>query len=276
MLLLFLLAVTQINSGVPSPVDYSVPPGFQTEELSSDSSWSVTGGENGLFTIVPLVLSDTLHLPDIRGWNETGDTLLFQAPVLFVVPSFPDTLMTPSMPVYPCYMDIPPGLPEDYARNMSFWILWTGSPGFPWIWVLAGVILTAAAVIFLIRRKHTSAAPVENAERRIPGSEAEKEALALLECENFIHGNWPELYAEIDRQFRTTVSSRFGIVNRALTLNQISMTLSSTSDGRNFLKDGSSIVREIILQLYADWGSSRERSADFIRKLAKLRREWSK
>jgi hypothetical protein len=257
-------------------VQYAVPQGFQTEQLSPDSTYSVTAGENGLFTIVPLVLSDTLDLPRIRGWNDKGDTLFLPPPVVVVVPSFPDTLMTPSVPVYPCFMNIPPGLPEDYARNLSFWLVWKRSPGFPWLWTAISAVLIGAFIFFLRRRGRTAGISHEPVEQRVPGREAEKEALALLECENFLHGKWPELYAEIDRQLRVTVSGRFGIVNRALTLNQISASLASTADGRNFMKDASSVIREIILQLYADWGSSREKSAEFIRKLAKLRREWSK
>lgn len=278
LVLLIITALTELQSGTPGIADYDIPAGFQTEFLPDDSTWSVTEGDSGSFTIVPLVLSDTLDLPQLRGWNDKGDTLFFQPPMIVVSPVFPDTLMDPSFPVYPCFMNIPPGLPEDYARNLSFWLVWTGPPGFPWLQVAGALILAGGLAWYLVhRRKKAQALPEQKPQERIPaGREAEKEALALLESENYIHGRWAELYAEIDRQYRITVAGRFGIINRALTLNQISGSLASTGDGRKFLEDASPLTREIILQLYADWGSSREKSGAFIRKLAQLRREWSR
>ncbi len=278
LLLLLTAAFTELNSGLPGIVDYLVPAGFQTEILREDSTWSVVEGDSGRYTLVPLVLSDTLNLPALRGWNDAGDTLIFQPPMVTVVPSFPDTLMDPSFPVYPCYMAIPPGLPEDFARNLSFWLVWTGRPPFPWLWVSGGVLLVSLAAWYIIRRRRKAdgSSATEITEKIPAGREAEREALALLESESFIHGRWAELFTEIDRQYRVTVAGRFGVVNRALTLNQISRSLSSTGDGRKFLEEASELVREITLQLYADWGSSREKSAGFIRKLAKLRREWSR
>jgi len=275
---LLIAAFTELNSGLPGVVDYNVPEGFQTEVLRNDSTWSVVEGDSGRFALVPLVLADTLELPEITGWNESGDTLTFQPPLVIVTPSFPDTLMDPSLPVYPCHMSIPPGLPEEWARNLCFWLVWTGKPPFPWLWVSGGVLVLSAAIWYMIQRgrKHSLGAEDEQAEKIPAGSEAEREALALLHCESYIHGRWAELFTEIDRQYRVTVAGRFGLVNRALTLNQISSTLSSTKDGRKFLEVASELIREITLQIYADWGSSRERSAVFIRKLAKLRREWSR
>ncbi len=108
------------------------------------------------------------------------------------------------------------------------------------------------------------------------GKRAEAEALALLESEAFIHRRWPELFGEIEGQYRTTIASRFAILNPALTLNQIARQLAGTREGRKFLEEGTPIQREIILQLYADWGSSPDRAADHIRKLARLRREWTR
>lgn len=276
LLVLIITALAELNSGVPGTVEYALPDGYTIEALTGDSTYSVIGEENGIFTIVPLVLRDTLQLPYLTAWNDSGDSLQLKPPAVIVEPSFPDSLMTPSAPVWPCYMDIPPGLPEDYARNLSFWLVWKESPGFPWLWVSAGVLIAALALFFILRRRRNAETAEEvPAVKVLPGREAEKEALALLECENFIHGKWPELYAEIDRQLRVTVSGRFGIVNRALTLNQISRSLASTGDGRKFLEDASPLVKEIILQLYADWGSSRERSTQFIRRLASLRKRWS-
>lgn len=276
-LLLFLAAVfVETGSGLPATVDYQVPRDFQTEYLREDSTWTVLEGNSGVFTVVPLVLSDTLRLPALAGWNESGDTLLFQPPEVIVVPSFPDTLMSPSFPAYPCFMDIPPGLPEDYAGNLSFWLVWTRRPPFPWLWVSLGVVSVALAVWFFLSRRKPHADTVTPEERIPAGSEAEREALALLSGENFLHGRWVLLYTEINRQYRATVAGRFGVVNRALTLKQISRSLPPGSDSRRFLEESSELVREITLQIYADWGSSREKSAAFIRKLAHLRKEWSR
>ncbi len=276
-LLILTAAYTEIGSGLPGTVDYMVPEGFQTEALPVDSTWAVVNGDSGSFTVVPLVLADTLDLPPLTGWNAQGDTMTFQPPLVIAVPSFPDTLMDPSFPVYPCFMDIPPGLPEDYARNMSFWLVWTQSPPFPWLPVAGGVLLLAAAAFFLIRRKRSDTVEEEAPEERIPpGKEAEREALALLESENYLHGRWPQLFTEVDRQYRVTVAGKFGVANRALTHNQITRAIVSSADGRKFNEEAAELVREITLQLYADWGSSRDRAAGFIRKLAKLRREWSR
>lgn len=276
--LLMLLASVEINSGVPGIVDYRIPDGFQTGSLPGDSTYAVIDGRGGVFTIVPLVLSDTLDLPPVQGWKENGDTLLFQPPVVIVAPNFPDTLMSPSFPVYPCFMDIPPGLPEDYARNLSFWLLWQRAPGFPWLPVSAGVLLAAiAAYVIHRRRKGQIPAPTGEQLHRLPaGKKAEEEALALLNSEAFIHRRWPELFTEIERQYRATIALRFAILNPALTLNQIARQLAGTTEGRRFLEEGTPIQREIILQLYADWGSSPDRAADHIRKLARLRREWTR
>ncbi len=278
LIFLLLLAQSEIHSGVPGRVDYNIPRGFLTEELQEDSTYTVLDGEGGVFTIVPLVLSDTLSLPPLSGWNDKGDTLIFQPPVVTVSPNFPDTLMSPSLPVYPCFMDIPPGLPEDYAWNLSFWKLWQRAPGFPWLPVSAGLLLAAGAAFFLYRRRRKRHVPDADGGFQVVsgGEQAEKEALALLVSEAYIHRRWPELYAEIERQYRATVAVRFAVLNPALTLNQIAGQLAGTAEGRRFLEEGSPLQREIILQLYADWGSSPDRSADQIRKLARLRREWTK
>lgn len=271
-----LMAFTELVSGTPGLVAYDIPAGFQTERLLPDSTFAVIEGDSGTFTVVPMVLSDTLDLPIINGWNDKGDTLSFQPPLVIAVPGFPDSLMDPSIPVCPCLMDIPPGLPEDYARDRFFWLVWTGAPPFPWLRVAGGTLLLAGIAWYILRRRRKRETAEEDIPVRIPpAKEAEREALALLESESFIHGRWAELYAEIDRQYRVTVAGRFGVFNRALTLNQIAAGLSSTAEGRKFLEEASDLTREIILQLYADWGSSRERAGAFIRKLAAIRKEWS-
>jgi len=274
--LLLFSAVSGAAPGVPFNVDYGLPQGFECEELLSDSSFCVLESDSGSFIIVPLVLADTLFLPVIAAWNSKGDTLLVQPPFVSVTGALPDTLMVPSLPPFPGAMSIPPGLPEDYARNLSFWLVWGQPPEFPWLWVIAGTVAAASLAIFLLKRRKNGMPAQEEPRTRIPaGKAAEREALALLESENFIHGRWVDLFTEIDIQLRTTVAGRFGIVNKALTLNQIARSLAQTEDGRKFLEEASPLIGEITLQLYADWGSSRERASGFIRRLAKLRGEWS-
>ncbi len=274
---LLLLTVSDASPGVPVTVDYSVPRGYMCEELDSCDMFTVVESDSGVFQVVPLSFTDSLLLPVITAWNDTGDTLLLNPPHISVGGWFPDSLMVPSLPPFPGYMNIPPGLPEDYARNMSFWLVWGAPPGFPWLPVTAGVVVVAAAVLILLKRKHKAQAEELRPEVHIPkGKAAEKEALDLLESEHFIHGHWADLYTEVDAQYRTTVAGRFGIVNRALTLGQISRALASTGDGRKFLEKSAPLVRETTLQRFADWGSSRERAAGFIRKLAEIRREWSR
>jgi hypothetical protein len=277
-LLLLFSTVYAASPGVPFEVEYTVPYGFTCGELAPDSSFAVLEADSsGNFTIVPLLFRDTLNLPVLTAWNNKGDTLIVQPPFVSVTGAFPDTLMAPSFPPFPCAMNIPPGLPEDYARNLSFWLVWGKPPEFPWVWVIAGTIAVAALVFFIIKRRKKGIPLQNEPQTSIPdGKAAEREALALLESASFIHGRWVELFTEIDTQLRATIAGRFGVVNKALTLNQISRSLASTADGRKFLEEASPLIREITLQLYADWGSSHERASGFIKRLAKLRGEWSK
>ncbi len=276
MLLLF-SALANAYPGVPFEVDYALPEGYSCEELNSSESFSVLESDSGLFIIVPIVFSDSLTLPILTAWNYQGDTLFLEPPIIAVNGWFPDSLMIPSFPPFPGFMDIPPGLPEDYSRNVSFWLAWGAPPDFPWLLTIAGVILASAVVFYVIKRKKKKNTVEQEQVVRIPaGKEAENEALALLESENFIHGHWPELYTEVDAQFRATAAGKFGVVNKALTLNQIARAIAATAKGRKFLEHASPILKETTLQRFADWGSSRERAEGFIRKLAKLRREWSR
>ncbi|MCP4647508.1 MAG: hypothetical protein GY852_07215, partial [bacterium] len=267
------------HPGVPLEVDYSFPAGYRYEEFTSDSLYSVLSTENGIFIVVPLAFVDTLHLPVVTIWNEEGDTLYAEPPIVLITGSLPDSIMVPSLPPFPGVMNIPPGLPEDWARNLSFWLVWGSPPPFPWLKLLAAVALAAALVAYMVKRKKN--APATSSDELIvadlpSGKAAEKQALALLESENFIHGRWAELYSEVDLQYRATVAFKFTVVNKALTLAQISRALVSTGKGRKFLEEASPLIREITLQRYADWGSSRERASGFIRRLAKLRGEWSR
>ena len=278
-LLLILSAFSTSYPGVPFEMNFNLPNGCTSTESISDSLFEVIPEGNGTFTIIPLGFSDSLPLPAFfTTLNEDGDTLrvyLREQPV-DVTGWFPDSLMVPSLPPFPGFINIPPGLPEDYARNLSFWLVWGKSPGFPWFWVIGGSLVLAALAFFIVKRIKGNKTPEAAPGVKAPaGKVAESEALALLESENFLHGHWPELYSEVDALFRITVAGKFGIINKALTLTQISRSLASTGKGRKFLEQASPLIRETTLQRYADWGSSQERAAGYIRRLAKLRREWS-
>jgi len=282
MFLLLTLLSLQTNMevflGSPSEISYIIPPGYQFENIESDSGFVVIAADYSKFVIVPLLFADTLPLPQIIAIGEE-DTLIIDPPIITVLGNLPDSLMTPSLPQLPSHMTIPPGIPENYTRNVSFWLVWGTPPLFPWLWVIGSILVISAIVIYLIRRKRSKASEnlVEDFIDSLPaGKIAEKEALALLESENFIHGRWVKLYTEIDRQYRATVAKKFGIINKAFTLNQIRRTLVSNGTGRKFLEQASPITKEIILQRYADFGSSKERATGFIKKLAKLRGEWSR
>lgn len=275
MLFLVLACYVPATCGVPVEVDYSLPPDYFMEELTGTPQYSVIASEGGVFTIVPLVLRDTLSLPALPAWHPEKDSLLLDAPLVIVTPGFPDSLMTPATPSYPLHIDIPPGLPEDYARNMSFWLVWGRSPGFPWLYAAIGLLVLAAAAWFIMRRRRSTPGQQEETPEPIPrGKAAEAEALALLDCQNMVHGRWALLYGEIERQLRVTAAGKFGVFNRALTLNQLARTLASSAEGRKFMEQASPLLEEIILQVYASWGSTREKAAASVRKLASLRREW--
>ncbi len=278
-LLLILSAFSTSFPGVPFEINLNLPNGYTCTETLSDSLFEVIPEENGTFTIIPLGFSDSLPLPDFfTTLNEDGDTLriyLSEQPIV-VTGWFPDSIMVPSLPPFPGFISIPPGLPEDYARNLSFWLVWGKPPGFPWLWVIGGIFVLAALAFFIVKRIKRKNIPESVPGIGAPaGKVAENEALALLESENFLHGHWPELYSEVDALFRTTIAGKFGIINKALTLTQISRSLASTGKGRKFLEQASPLIKETTLQRYADWGSSQERAAGYIRRLAKLRREWS-
>lgn len=277
-IILLFTALANAHPAVPLEVDYEAPEGFVCQELKSDSLFFVLQADStGKFIIVPLSLSDNLPLPVLSAWNQQGDTITLESSPVSVTGWLPDSIMTPSLPPFPGFMDISPGFPRDYARNVSFWLVWGNPPGFPWLFSSIGLLL-AIALAFLIRLKMKKPNTVQNVPGvHIPLSKAaENEALSLLESEHFIHGHWAELYTEIDSQFRATVAVRFGIVNKAFTINQIAGALAATAKGRKFMEQALPITKEVTLQRYADWGSSRERASSFIKKLAKLRGEWSK
>jgi LPXTG-motif cell wall-anchored protein len=259
---------------VPVEIDYGQPPGWQTGLLDSSEQWEVVSQDSGVVSLIPLDL-DTLQLPVLPAWSADGDTVLLEPPLLVVARTIPDTLYTVSVFPWPAPLDIPPGFPRDHLELLMFWKVWGGPPGTNWL-LLAGIaaLLAAVLVFFLVlrRRKHSSA-EVPGAQQPPPARPSE-EALALLESAWFSEGRWQELYREVDRLLRNSIEWKFGLGNRALTYGQVRRNLLGEPDGPGFMEEADPLVEEIVLQRYADWGSSRERAQRFIRLLARIMERW--
>lgn len=263
-----LIALIEAPLGLPVTVDYGTPAGYAMGEVLSGESYSVVEQAGGLVTLVPLLL-DTLSLPDVRA-TFGEDTLLLAGPVLMVRPMIPDTSLSPAFFPAPAIMSIPPGYPLDYLRQRAFWLVWGGPPGFPWIPVAVGVVLLGALTVLLAsrRRKAYTGEEAEEA-RKVP---ADSRVLLLLESEAFVHGHWKALYAQMEVLFRALVASRFGLGNPALTLYQIERMLAREMKAGKFVERARPLMREIVLQIYANRGSTREKSRGFIETLAELTR----
>lgn len=269
LLLAAVLSALEAPLGLPVQVDYRLPEGYRLEALPEGEGFSILGDSAGVVTVVPLLL-DTLALPDLRAVSPE-DTVLLPGPVLAVVPMLPDSALTPADPPAPAPMNIPPGFPRDYLQRLAFWIPWGGPPGFPWLVVAAGAVVSAGAAWFFISRRRIAVASPESGIE--DAGSPDSAALSLLESDAFVHGDWKALYALIDALFRALAARRFGLGNPALTLYQIERAISREKEGRGFLEKASPLMREIVLQIYADRGSTRERSRGFIETLAELFRE---
>lgn len=269
LLLRMLLMVLEVPLGLPVTVNYGLPAGYEAGELPPGESFSVVGADGGNITIVPLQL-DTIPLPDMPAFQD-GDTLLLPGPVLLVTAVIPDSIPSPAFAPAPALMNIPPGFPRDYLRLRAFWLSWGGPPVFPWLPVIGGFLLCAgAAAWFLVRRRRRGAAPLEPTGKE--DAPLDRNVMSLLECDAFVHGDWKALYAQMEGIFRSIVAGRFGLGNPALTLYQMERQLTREKDAGRFLEKARPLMREIVLQIYANRGSSREKSRGFIEILAELTR----
>jgi len=277
-ILLFILSAIPVEStlGVSVTVDYPLPAGWEIEALDSGEQWEVVSRDGGSFDIIPLDL-DTLQLPALMAWNTQNDTLMLQPPELTVTRTMPDSLYVPAVFPYPALLDIPGGFPVDYILALRFWLAWGAPPGTDWL--LISLIITAVLVIVLIawliiRRRLGKARHQDSPERDTPPVESSSDALALLESRWFTDGCWQELYSDVDRLLRNTIEIKFDLSNRALTYGQVMRKLKGKPDGRKFKREAEPLVREITLQRYAGWGSSRDRAQRFIRLLARIMETW--
>lgn len=261
--------------GVPVTVEYSIPEDWMTEPLESSDDWYVLEQEGGRVTIIPLSL-DTLDLPPLAAISDFVE-VLFPPPVLQVTRTMPDTVWT--VPVFPSplSLNIPPGFPENYLNQHRFWEEWGKVPADRWFLpVLLASIIAASVIIlwFVHLRRKKRLITAENLTDEGHMLSPLEEVKTLLDTPAFANGNWKEFYRLVDRMLRDTISFRFGIFNRALTMRQIIKLVGREEEGKKFIEESSELTRETALQRYASWGSSRERAGRFISTLLSIRREW--
>ncbi|MFO7627678.1 MAG: hypothetical protein R6V62_10490 [Candidatus Fermentibacteraceae bacterium] len=269
LLLRVLLLVLEVPLGLPVTIDYGLPQGYEAGEIATGEAFSVVGADGGRVTIVPLQL-DTIALPEMPAF-QGGDTLFLPGPVLLVNALIPDTTLAPAFAPAPARMNIPPGFPRDYLRLRSFWLSWGGPPGFPWLPVIGGFILLAGVTAwYMVRRRRRGSVPLETSDRE--DAPLDRKVMSLLEGDAFVHGDWKALYAQMESIFRALVAGRFGFGNPALTLYQMERQLAREKGAGRFLEKARPLMREIVLQIYANRGSSREKSRGFIELLAELTR----
>ncbi len=207
-------------------------------------------------------------LPGLSATNGI-DTLTIAPPVLVVDRTMPDSVYDAALFPAPLRMDIPPGFPEDYLEKLAFWETWGPRPGgFPWIPVAAAVVLASAAAFILGRRRRRTPAPAVGV-AAVPSSFSDR-VLALLESPHLASGDYRSLYRELDALLRWLESSRSGIDVGAMTHSQIRKALSARGGFDDLLTGSAGLVREIALQRYAGWGSTREKAQADIRMLASL------
>lgn len=247
-------------------VIYSIPAGWTAQNIESSPDWELVKQKNDTITLIPLTL-DTLRLPSMACFSDTMS--MFVAPPILIVPrTMPDTSWSVAVFPSPVLMDIPPGIPEDYLKALRFWVDWGQEPDRSYLLPILAVSLLAAILIgyFLYRRKRNTRA-AENKSRYVTIAER---ARKLLASPNYADGNWTELYREMEEVLRNITAKQFSILNSALTIYQLKRELGKTTEGKKFLKETDEILREILLQRYAAWGSSRVRSERFIKLLVAL------
>ncbi|HRY61114.1 MAG TPA: hypothetical protein P5266_02875 [Candidatus Fermentibacter sp.] len=259
---------------MPVRAPYDFPPAATLQPLESTEDWTVLSSDSTGFLIVPLAL-DTLDLPALAAVVDPGpggapETLMVAPPVLVVDRTMPDTSYVAEVFIAPLAMDIPPGFPSDYLDRLEFWALWSEAPpGFPWLPVGAGAAVLAALAAWFARRNRRSEAPVRTGPV-LSGNGFAEAVLALLESPYLASGDYMALYRELDLLLRRLLGMRSGRDLHALTHRQIRKALAGDSGILPILEGSEDLVREIGLQRYAGWGSTREKAQSDIRKLASL------
>ncbi|MBN1433781.1 hypothetical protein JW921_03420 [Candidatus Fermentibacterales bacterium] len=268
-------------------VVYEVPRGYRLDSLAAAPSYYPVSQDNGVIRLIALDL-DTLPLPAVpairssaQGFAQSAeDTVWVEPPAVVVGRVRPDTLCFTVQPFPgPAPVRIPPGLPGDYLRSLEFWDEWSSAPADRTVLVLLLVLALPAAALAtaLVLRRRSRERPGTGFDGPAPGRPASSMALDLLESPEYASGDWPALYASMDRIQRLLVGRRFGLACDALTHRQMGRRLGEAGpEGRSFIEKWSPLVEEVRLQRYAAWGTSRERAERDIRSLAALLDEWWK
>lgn len=256
--------------GSPVRAEWPVPEGWTLQRLEASECWAVLETYPAGALIVPLAL-DTLPLPQLAAWS-AGDTVMIQPPVIVVDRTMPDTLYV--VAPFPAPLEIPgipPGFPSDYLEPHRFWLTWREPPpGPPWLLIGGGALLLASALAAAaISRRRGAVSPGTAAPPGGAPTLADA-ILALLDGPQMASGDFPALYRELDGFLRKVVQRRFFLDPSALTYRQMRAAAGSTAAVDAFFEEAGGVIREITLQRYAGWGTTRERAGLDVRKVASL------
>lgn len=270
----WLLAVALLESGGGPHalgdtvrLELPVPDGWTVEEPQPDSTYALLWHRGDSIAVMPLV-TDTLRLPAIRALRD-GDTLYLELPDVAVTGTMPDSSWQVGFP-RPLDPRIPEGLPADYLQRHRWWAAMGKPAAGWWPWAAAGGLLLGLLTFFLVRRRKSGEGEPED---HSPAGLAER-VEALLHHPAFASGDWEELYAEYDRLLRGVIDRTAGTDSDPLTFSQIGAFLRGSRSGRELWEQAQPLAREVVMQRYAGWGSSRERAAAHIRRLKALAERW--
>lgn len=269
-----LLACLLSAPGAPHPalgdtvvIGLPVPGGWRALDLGEDSTYSVVWQRGDSAALVPLVL-DTLRPQPLRVVRD-GDTARVGLPELAIRSTLPGSTYSVSFPE-PVDPRIPEGFPSEYLDSHRFWAR-MGPAGSPWaLYVSAAAVVAAAAAALLLRRRRPEEAEVVRGIEESAGERAE----SLLEHPSYAAGDWEEFYSHYDAILRDIMDAAAGMDCRPLTYTQIGAALNARPEGRELWRQAEPLAREVVLQRYAGWGSSRQRAASHVRRLAHLAARW--
>jgi hypothetical protein len=249
-------------------LDLGAPEGWTVERLEPDSSFALVWQRGDSAAVIPLCI-DTLRLPALRAWRG-GDTLQVVPPAIAVARSHPDSTYPVAFPD-PLDPRIPRGLPADYAGRHRYWAELRHAPT-PWMLYAGGALLLAALAAFLARWLGRGRKGPEAAAEGPPT--LSERAEALLESPAYGRGDWEAFYAQLDAVMRSLVAEAAGIESGPLTWTQLLAALSARGATRELAGELRPLAREVVLQRYAGWGSSRQKAASDVRRLAALAGRW--
>jgi len=247
-------------------VDLGAPAGWMVEPLDADSAFAVLWQRGDSVAVIPLCL-DTLRLPALRAWHD-GDTVALASTTVRLGRAHADSTYPVSFPTPP-ESGIPAGLPRDYTARHGFHGRLRHTPTRWPLYAAGALLLAAAAAAALFHRRRGS----ERTEADMPPS-LEERVEALLESSAYGRGDWEVFYGETDELMRELVNTVAAMESRPLTWTQVLAALRSHGRTAGLADDLRGLAREVVLQRYAGWGSSRPEAASHIRRLVSLVRRW--